>query len=105
MVPLQVDQQAAVGTPTAEGKVVHAEKTGSRQRREAMRAQVRQHGIPAASHTQVAEQASSRLTSRSKGQVHQPCAQAIHAARMRTGDSWAPFGEDAAGAVRLITKE
>ncbi len=69
---LQIDQNAAVGPSPAEGKVVHAEHAGSRKIRKAIRAQVRQHGIPAGGYAQLVEQSSSWFTSRSKGQMHQP---------------------------------
>lgn len=102
---LQIDQNTAVGVSLAEGTVVDAEHAGIRKISKAIRAQVRQYGIPAGGSTQVVEQSSSWFTSRSKGQMHQPRASAICPSGVRGRDSGETFREDAARAVQRLTQE
>jgi hypothetical protein len=105
VVPLEIDQYAPVGPSPSECKVVHAEDADNGHLSHLAGAYLCEERIATHADAQATQHPCSWLTAAGEGDLLQPVSQAFGATCMRTSDPWEPFGENAARAVRRLTKE
>ncbi len=103
--PLQIDEDTAVGATTPKGEIIHAHDSQRWWGSNSVGADARQQSIAADAHTEMMQESRSRFTSEGKRDLGEPVIEFAGAAREGSNESRETFGKSTTRAARIATEE
>jgi len=103
--PLQIDEDTAVGATTLESEIVHAQYPSNRQIREGEGADPRKQGIAADVYAEMMEESCPRLPTEGKRYMGEPVIEFASVTRIGGNEGGETLGEGTTRAARIDTEE